>query len=445
MATAKHRRTGSRRNSPLAPRNDEPFNVGTRSILVFRRTMKIWHCLTDIHGVMIRNMIDRQSDVAFVRTALRRSRVVALLGPRQCGKTTLARQFVPADSVNYFDLEDPQSLARLAEPNLALRPLKGLVVIDEIQRRPELFPLIRVLADRKPLPARFLILGSAAPELLSQSSETLAGRLETVILEGFRLGDLGPRSQGRLWLRGGFPLAYIAKSEVDSLAWRRQFLQTFLERDIPQLGIQIPALALRRFWNMLAHYHAQTWNGAELSRALAVSESTVRRYLDILTGVFMLRQLPPWFENLGKRQVKAPKVFVRDSGLLHALFGIANQRNLELHPKVGASWEGFAIEEVLKAVRPDEAYYWATHQGAEIDLLLFKHGRRVGVECKRMDAPTMTPSMRIALDDLKLDRIVVVYPGDRRYPLSDRVDVMPLVKLVGVGADPAILFKKRPR
>src|SRR4029077_8757040 len=346
-------------------------------------------------------MIDRKTDIRLVRTALRRSRVVALLGPRQCGKTTLARQFVPADSLNYFDLEDPPSVARLSEPDIALRPLRGLVVIDEIQHRPELFPLLRVLADRKPLPARFLILGSAAPDQLSQSSETLAGRLETVLLEGFRLGDLGPRARGRLWLRGGFPLAYTARTERDSVAWRRQFLQTFLERDIPQLGIQIPAVALRRFWNMLAHYHAQTWNGAELARALAVSEPTVRRYLDLLSGVFIVRQLPPWFENLSKRQVKAPKVFVRDSGLLHTLLGIANQRNLELHPMVGASWEGFAVEEVLKALRPDEAYYWATHQGAEVDLLLFKHGCRIGIERKRADAPTLTPSMRIAYSDLK--------------------------------------------
>jgi predicted AAA+ superfamily ATPase len=248
-------------------------------------------------------------------------------------------------------------------------------------------------------------------------------------MEGFRLGDLGPRAQDRLWLRGGFPLAYTARSERDSVAWRRQFLQTFLERDIPQLGIQIPAVTLWRFWNMLAHYHAQTWNGAELARALAVSEPTVRRYLDLLTGVFMVRQLPPWFENLGKRQVKSPKVFVRDSGLLHTLLGIANRRDLENHPKVGASWEGFAVEEVLKAVLPDKAYFWATHQGAEIDLVLFKHGRRLGVECRRMDAPKLTPSMRIALEDLKLDRLVVVYLGERRYPLTDRVEVIPLEQM----------------
>jgi uncharacterized protein len=388
-------------------------------------------------------MIDRKMDIELVQAALRRSRIVAMLGPRQCGKTTLARQFVAEDSLNYFDLEDPQSVARLTEADTALRPLQGVVVIDEIQRRPELFPLLRVLADRKPLPARFLILGSVAPPLLKQSAETLAGRLETVFLEGFRLTDLGAKEKGRHWLRGGFPLAYTSRSESDSLIWRRQFLQTFVERDIPALGIQIPAIALQRFWRMLAHYHAQTWNGAELARALAISEPTVRRYLDLLTGVFMLRQLPPWFENLGKRQVKSPKIFVRDSGLLHALLGITSQKALELHPKVGASWEGYAVEEVLKALQPDEAYFWATHQGAELDLLLFKSGHRIGVECKRMDAPTLTPSMRIALEDLKLDRLLVVYPGVRRYSLGDRVEVIPLLELVGAGADPARMFKKR--
>jgi len=375
-------------------------------------------------------MIDRRQDLARVRAALRRSRLVALLGPRQCGKTTLARQFVAPDSLNYFDLEDPASLARLSEPDLALRTLRGVVVIDEVQRRPELFPLLRAYADRRPLPARFLILGSASPDLLRQSSETLAGRLEIVHLDGLRLADVGAGSIERLWLRGGFPLAYTARSGADSFAWRRQFLQTFLERDVPQLGIQIPAAALRRFWSMLAHYHAQTWNGAELARALAVSEATVRRYLDLLTGVFMLRQLPPWFENLGKRQVKSPKVYVRDSGLLHALLGIRGQRDLALHPKVGASWEGMAIEETLKALPHDEAYFWGTHQGAELDLLLIRGRRRIGVECKRTDAPTLTPSMRIALEDLKLDQLIVAYPGERRYPLAPRIEVIPLSDLV---------------
>jgi predicted AAA+ superfamily ATPase len=374
-------------------------------------------------------MIDRPTDIKFIRQALKRSRIVAILGPRQCGKTTLARQFVPADSLNYFDLEDPSSLARLSEPDLAMRPLKRLVVIDEIQRRPDLFPLLRVLADRKPLPARFLILGSASPDLLRQSSESLAGRLETVPLEGFRLADLGASAQGRHWLRGGFPLSYTARNDADSFAWRRQFVQTFLERDMPQLGVRIPAVTLGRFWTMLAHYHAQIWNAAELARALAVNEPTVRRYLDLLTGVFMVRQLQPWHENLGKRQVKAPKIYVRDTGLLHTLLGIPNQRELEGHPKVGASWEGYAIEEVIRTTQPDEAYYWATYNGAELDLLLFKNGRRIGVECKRADSPTLTPSMRIASTDLKLDELLVVYPGDTRYRLARNIEVVPLAQI----------------
>ena len=376
-------------------------------------------------------MIPRRLDTQAVRATLKRSPVVALLGPRQSGKTTLARQFVGADSLNYFDLEDPQSLARLTEPATALRPLRGLVVIDEIQRRPELFPLLRVLADRRPLPARFLILGSASPELLKQSSESLAGRLQTLPLEGFRLADLGVSAQARHWLRGGFPRSFTARSEAESVAWRRQFLQTFLERDMPQFGVTIPAVALRRFWNMTAHYHGQTWNAAELARALAINESTVRRYLDLMAGVLMVRQLSPWFENLGKRQVKAPKVYVRDSGLLHALLGITTRRALEHHPKLGASWEGYAVEEVLKAHRPDEAYYWATHTGAELDLLLFQRGRRIGVECKRMDAPTLTPSMRTAIVDLKLDELAVVYPGRQRYTLAKQVEVVPLTEFVG--------------
>lgn len=375
-------------------------------------------------------VIQRATDLAIVRTALRRSRIVALVGPRQCGKTTLARCFVPSGAENYFDLEVPADLARLSELSTTLSRLRGLVVIDEIQRRPELFPALRVLADRRPLPARFLILGSASPDLLRQSSETLAGRLETVHLEGFRLADLGAKTQGRHWLRGGFPIAFTARSETDSLTWRQQFIQTFLERDMPQLGVAIPSVALRRFWTMLAHYHGQTWNGAELARALAVSQMTVRRYLDLMTGVFMVRQLPPWFENLGKRQVRAPKVYIRDSGLLHALLGISDRRFLERHPKVGASWEGYAVEEVIKAFRPDDVYYWATHQGAELDLLLFQRGCRVGVECKRMDAPTLTQSMRIALADLRLDRLIIAYPGGRRYRLAANVEVVPLPELV---------------
>jgi uncharacterized protein len=290
--------------------------------------------------------------------------------------------------------------------------------------------VLRVLADRQPLPARFLILGSASPELFRQASESLAGRLEVVPLEGLRLADVGGDELARHWLRGGFPLAFTARTEADSLSWRRQFLQTFLERDLPRLGIQIPAAAMRRFWNMTARCHGQIWNAAELARALAVNESTVRRYLDLLAGVFMVRQLPPWFEHLGKRQVKAPKVYVRDSGLPHALLGPGMRRDLGLHPKAGASWEGYAVEEALKALRPDEAYFWATHNGAELDLLLFRKGRRVGIECKRMDAPTLTPSMRVALADLRLGHLYVVYPGKRRYPLADKAEAVPLTELL---------------
>lgn len=375
-------------------------------------------------------MINRNHEEKRIRDALKRSRIVALLGPRQCGKTTLAREYVPVDSLNYFDLEDPASLARLSAPETALKPLKGLVVIDEIQRQPDLFPLLRVLADRKPLRARFLILGSASPELLKQSSETLAGRVETVLLEGVRLTDVGLAAQGRHWLRGGFPLSFTARSETASYAWRQHFLQTFLERDMPQLGITIPAVTLRRFWSMVAHYHGQTWNAAELARALAVNESTVRRYLDLLTGVFMVRQVPPWFENLGKRQVKAPKVYIQDSGLLHTLLGISNRRDLEYHPKVGASWEGYAIEEIIKAVQPDDVYFWATHNKAELDLLLFKKGKRIGIECKRTDAPSLTPSMRTAMTDLNLDALYAVYPGEREYPLAKRITAIPLSSFI---------------
>lgn len=371
-------------------------------------------------------MILRPATTNAIRTALERSRTVALTGPRQCGKTTLARQFVPPDSLNYFDLEDPVSLARLAEPMTALRDLRGLVVIDEIQRAPALFPVLRVLSDRQPLPAKFLILGSASPELLHHSSETLAGRIETITLGGFSLAEVGTPALAQHWLRGGFPLSFLALSEADSLAWRKNFVQTFLERDLPQLGVRIPATTLLRFWTMLAHYHGQIWNAAEFARALGIGETTARRYLDLMEGVFMVRQLQPWHANLTKRQVKSPKIYLRDSGLLHHLLGIRSPVELQTHPKVGASWEGYAIEEIFKAVAPDEAYFWATHNGAELDLVLLKHGRKFGVECKRVDAPRLTASMRTALDDLKLDQIAVIYPGDRRYPLAERITAVPL-------------------
>lgn len=393
-------------------------------------TMKFKYSLFEFHG-MLHSMTKRVGLLSRIRSALRRSRVVALIGPRQSGKTTLARQIVPMDSVRYFDLEDPTSLARLAEPMTALDALRGVVVIDEVQRRPDLFPILRVLADRRPLRTRFLILGSASPELLRQSSESLTGRIETIALPGFNLAEVGARALNRHWLRGGFPRAFLAKTHDESLRWRREFIQTFLERDLPQLGVSIPSQALRRFWTMVAHYHGNIWNAAEPARSLGVSEPTVRRYLDLLTGVFMVRQLPPWHENLGKRQVKAPKIYVRDSGLLHALLGIRTERELLHHPKCGASWEGYAVEEVCKLLQPDEAYFWATHQGAELDLLLLKDGRRLGVEIKRTDAPSLTPSMRIALADLRLEHLVVLYPGTRRYSLAAQVTVVPLSDLVG--------------
>lgn len=368
--------------------------------------------------------------IKHVRTALGRSRVVALIGPRQCGKTTLARELVDLESQNYLDMEDATSIARLDEPMTALRDLRGLVVIDEIQRRPDIFPALRVLADRKPLPARFLILGSASPDLLRQSSESLAGRIELVSMSGFNLSEVGLKSLSRHWLRGSFPLSYLAATEADSLAWRKNFIQMFLERDLPQWGISVPAVTIHRFWTMLAHYNGQIWNAAEPARSLGISEPTVRRYLDILSGVFMIRQLQPWHSNMKKRQVKSPKIYFRDTGLLHHLLGIRSEKDLLANPKCGASWEGYVIEEIIKSVEPDEAYFWATHGGAELDLLLIKDGRRYGVECKRMDAPRLTPSMKIAINDLDLDHLAIVYPGNKSYSLSDNITATPLKSIM---------------
>ena len=374
-------------------------------------------------------MIHRDGAKSQIETALRRSRVTALLGPRQCGKTTLAREFIQPDSLNYFDLEDPESLARLEQPKLALENLTGLVVIDEIQRKPELFPLLRVLADRQPNPAKFLLLGSAAPELLRQSSESLAGRIETLELSGFNLSEVGAAAMPRHWLRGGFPLSFLADRDEDSAVWRSRFISTFLERDLPASGMGISPVAMLRFWSMLAHYHGQTWNASEVAGAMGVSATTTRRYLDLLTHTFMIRQLQPWHENLGKRQVKAPKIYFRDSGLFHTLAHIKSEGDLLTHPKIGASWEGYAIEEALRHYQPDQEYFWATHNGAELDLMIFKDGKRIGIECKRRDAPKLTTSMKIAMDDLKLDELLVIYPGRKAYPLGDSIQVLPLESL----------------
>ncbi len=374
-------------------------------------------------------MIPRSSILAKLNSALARSRVVVLVGPRQSGKTTLARELLAEDSVNYFDLEDPASLARLDEPMTALRPLKGLVVIDEIQRRADLFPVLRVLADRRGTPARFLILGSASGNLMRQTSESLAGRMERVIIGGFSLAELGSQAEPPLWLRGGLPLSYLAENNTDSIAWRKHFIQTLLERDFPQWGVRIAATALQRFWSMVAHYHGQVWKSAEPARSLGVSESTIRRYMDLLTDAFMIRQLQPYHANLKKRQVKSPKIYVRDSGLLHQLLGIDTMKHLFNHPKVGASWEGFVIEQLLSLEPQEEVFFWATHQGAEIDLLLRRGEALFGVECKRTDKPRLTPSIRIALDDLKLKHVFVIYPGTQRFPLARQVEAVPLQAL----------------
>ena len=379
-------------------------------------------------------MITRKRLVESLRAALKRRPVVVLTGPRQCGKTTLARELVEGPDATWFDLEDPRTRALFAEPMTALEPLRGLVVIDEVQRAPDLFPLLRVLADRRPLPARFLILGSASGALLRQSSESLAGRVEHLRMGGFTLDELGTRRAEDLWRRGGFPDSLLAPDEDASVRWRRDFIDTIVERDLPQWGVRVASTALRRFWTMAAHYHGQVWNNADPARALGVSEPAVRRYLDLLNDALVIRQLQPWHANLRKRQVKSPKVYVRDTGLLHELLGLEDETALQRHPKLGASWEGFAIEQVLAVEEHTEAAFWATHQGAEIDLLLRRRGKLYGVECKRVDAPGMTPSIRTALEDLGLERVAVLYPGPRRYPIAERVEAVPLSTLAKPGA-----------
>ena len=370
-------------------------------------------------------MIARDRHLGRVQHLLDRNPVVALLGARQVGKTTLARALAErcAGPATRFDLEDPDDLARLAEPKIALGSLGGLVVIDEVQRRPDLFPVLRVLVDRPQARARFLIMGSASPGLLRQGSETLAGRVAFHELDGFAVDEVGAERADAVWLRGGFPRSFLAPTDEDSAAWRREFVRAFLERDLPQLGIQVPSATLHRFWSMLAHHHGQVWNAAELARALGVAGSTVRRYLDLLTGALVIRALPPWHENLGKRQVKAPKVFVADTGVLHTLLGIVGREDLERHPKVGASWEGFVLREVVRLVgaRPEECFFWGTHAGAELDLLVIRGTHRVGFEIKRTTSPSATRSMHAAMESLGLARLEVLHAGEHTFPLRDRI------------------------
>ena len=376
--------------------------------------------------------IPRRYHLRRLTQLLRASPVVALLGARQIGKSTLARQLVAArrGPTTWFDLENPADLARLADPGLELPPLRGLVVLDEIQRLPDVFPLLRVLSDRPRTPARFLVLGSASPELLRQTSETLAGRVAFHDLDGFGLRDV--RDIDRLWLRGGFPRSYVARSSGESRRWRDDFIRTFLERDLPAFGNPLPSVTMRRFWTMLAHWHGQLWNAAEFARSFGVSHVTVGRYLDLLTSHFVVRQVRPWFENVRKRQVRSPKVYIADSGILHALLDLNDRETLASHPKVGASWEGFVIQQIVHATgkRMEDYYHWSTYTGAELDLFAILGGRRYGFEVKRTSAPHLTPSMRSALETLRLHRLYVVYPGDRRFRMAENVVALPVSGLL---------------
>jgi predicted AAA+ superfamily ATPase len=372
-------------------------------------------------------MIDRPEALAAIRSSFAAHPAVGLAGPRQCGKTTLARILATEEKdCTFFDLEKAVDRRRLETPEQALGSLEGLVIIDEVQRQPALFETLRVLLDRPDQNTRFLLLGSASPTLIKGISESLAGRMGLVDLGPLQLQETGADSWKTLWYRGGFPRSYLATSDASSCVWRESFIRTFLERDIPQFGITVPAETLRRFWTMIAHYHGQVWNGAEFARSLGSSEPTARRYLDILAGAFMVRVLPPWHENLKKRQLKAPKLYVRDSGLLHSLFELESPEEVRGHPKAGASWEGFVIEQLVTATGSRSAYYWATHGGAELDLMLIIRGKRFGFEFKHSDAPAATKSMHTALSDLGLDHLWVIYPGTESYPLGERLTALPI-------------------
>ena len=365
-----------------------------------------------------------------IKEALEHNPGVVLLGPRQCGKTTIARRIAEEITPSeFFDLENPLDLARLDNPMLALQDLTGLIVLDEVQRKPDLFEVLRVLMDRPKRRNSFLILGSASPGVVRGVSETLAGRVALIPMSGFNLMEVGPQNYKRLWIRGGLPRSYLAPNDEVSSAWRLDFIQTFLERDIPQLGIHIPSSALRRFWMMLAHYHGQVWNASTFAESIGSSQKTARRYLDLLTDVFVVRQLQPWYQNIKKRQVKAPKVYVRDSGLLHSLLGLAGLRELQSHPKLGASWEGFIVEQVASMARLHDIYFWATHGGTEVDLLIMRGGQRMGIEAKYTDAPKMTRSIRIAIGDLELDRVFIIYPGPKSFPLEDKVQALSVLDI----------------
>ena len=379
-------------------------------------------------------MIKREREYLTLQKLLKRHPVVGIVGARQVGKTTLARSLVEKrrSPFSYFDLENPEDLARLDDPMLALKGLKGLVVIDEVQRLPNLFTVLRVLVDRPKAQTRFLVLGSASPDLLRQGSETLAGRIFYHELEGFSLEEIGAENSIRLWLRGGFPRSYLARSHVDSDEWRRGFIRTFLERDLPQFGISIRSVTLRRFWTMLAHYHGQIWRASEFGRSFGVADTTIRNYLDLLSTTLVVRQLMPWHENISKRQVKAPKIYITDSGLLHTLLGLRTVSDLESHPKVGASWEGFVLEQVVRqlGVTADQCFFWATHGGAELDLLVIKGNKKFGFEIKRTSRPQITRSIRSALSDLKLRHLDIIHAGEKTFSLDKNIRAVALSRLI---------------
>jgi predicted AAA+ superfamily ATPase len=378
------------------------------------------------------NFLLRNILISHIKEAISKYPVTAILGPRQCGKTTISKLISKNQPIKIFDLEDPADLVSLtASPKITLESLKGLIIIDEIQRMPELFPILRVLADRQVKGVRYLILGSASPALIKGASESLAGRISFIDMSGFNLEEVGIKNWQQLWFRGGFPRSYLAKNDIESMKWRNNFIRTFLERDIPQFGINIPAITLRRFWTMVAHYHGQLWSSAEFARSIGSSEPTAKKYLDILTDAYVIRQLQPWFANISKRQVKSPRIFIRDSGIFHALLSLKNNQILS-HPKLGASWEGFIVEQIISLLDSRDYYFWATHSGAEIDLLVFLEDKAYGFEIKYTDAPSLTKSMKIAFEDLNLSKLFIIYPGNKSYSLNKNTIAIPISELTRI-------------
>ena len=398
------------------------LNTGNQQSI---RSLKIRIDIPNIQGI-IHTVIERRGYIERLKRAISRSPIVALLGRRQCGKTTLARMICGQRPSTYFDLESQTDLRRLANPEMILASLSGLVVIDEIQTDPALFAALRVIVDKPENKCTFLILGSASPQIVRSISETLAGRVEFVDMAGFDLAEVGSSKWKQLWTRGGFPRSFLARNDQDSFAWREGFIRTFLQRDIPQLGISIPAPAMRRFWTMLAHYHAQIWNASRMGSALGINDKTARSYLDILTQTYMIHQLQPWHENIRKRQVKSPKVYFRDSGVLHSLLDVGDFHAVTGHPQAGASWEGFAMEQIIRRILPSQVYYWATYGGAELDLFAVVNGKRYGIEFKFSEAPEKTKSMAAAIELLTLDKLLIVYPGEKSWPIDETISVCPI-------------------